>query len=334
MSDVIFMAGFPRSGTTWFANLINSHEKVIYRHELIGRNHTLFGESVFKALKFNCGLSEQEYASFLKTIEKADISTDRPPFFSKDFGYQFSPNIHQLAFLSNKALPFIGPLYRYLFTVSAAKKPTYLLKETRNLLNVESILKGIRPRKIIFLVRHPHGSIASHMKGIAKGVMASSTAESRKSWFTANAASPFLTQLGLVQDDFSNMSEIDFMGLKWSVYHEEALRLKSIFPDKTTIYSYEEFLTNTEERVKSLFKELALSYSDKVSDFVQQSMPQDNSGKSIIRTDASNEYYSVYRGSEFNPHAWKDSFDDKQVDQICKYTDKINSKIAPELELA
>ena len=34
---IIYIAGFPRSGTTWFANLLNAHPQTVYRHEILGR---------------------------------------------------------------------------------------------------------------------------------------------------------------------------------------------------------------------------------------------------------------------------------------------------------
>jgi hypothetical protein len=33
VSKIMLLAGFPRSGTTWFANLINAHPNVIYREK-------------------------------------------------------------------------------------------------------------------------------------------------------------------------------------------------------------------------------------------------------------------------------------------------------------
>ena len=85
-SNVIFLAGFPRSGTTWFANILNAHPKVVYRHEIIGRNHYIFRDSLFKALKYKNELSDEEFVETLNLIAEARVDTDKPPFFYKPAG--------------------------------------------------------------------------------------------------------------------------------------------------------------------------------------------------------------------------------------------------------
>ena len=85
--------GFPRSGTTWFSNLINSSESVIYRHELIGRNHGMMGDRVFSKLKYANGLSSSDYEVVENVIKKAHVETDKPPFFKKKYGLRKFPKI-------------------------------------------------------------------------------------------------------------------------------------------------------------------------------------------------------------------------------------------------
>jgi hypothetical protein len=78
---IIFIAGFPRSGTTWFSNLLNAHPDIYYRHEIIGRNFRIFSEKIFLALKNNNGQSDEQYTTLIEKISEAHVDTDVPPFF-------------------------------------------------------------------------------------------------------------------------------------------------------------------------------------------------------------------------------------------------------------
>ena len=172
--DVIFLAGFPRSGTTWFSNLINSHQNVVYRHELIGRNYAAFGEDLFHKIKFNNGLNDSDFDSAMKVIRSSNIETDKPPFFKKDFGLSRYPKLHHYTWLISKALPPMRPIYDMCFRVPKSQLGIKILvKETRSAKDMESLLNGLRVKYKIFLIRKPHGCVASHLNGIEQGKMAS-----------------------------------------------------------------------------------------------------------------------------------------------------------------
>lgn len=78
---IFLLMGFPRSGTTWFSNLINSSESVIYRHELIGRNHGMMGDRVFSKLKYANGLSSSDYEVVENVIKKSACRNGQTPIF-------------------------------------------------------------------------------------------------------------------------------------------------------------------------------------------------------------------------------------------------------------
>ena len=166
MSNIMLLAGFPRSGTTWFANLINAHSDIIYRHELIGRHYHLFGEELFLALKNNSGLSDTEYYSVKNIVASAHVDTDKPPFFKKNHGLLRHPRLHHYAWLGVKTVPLLSTFYKKLFSLNEKYDISYLVKETRSLKNFDSIIQGLRASKIVFLVRKPEGAIYSHIKGI------------------------------------------------------------------------------------------------------------------------------------------------------------------------
>ena len=132
-NKIVFVVGFPRSGTTWFSNLLNAHPEVIYRHEIVGRCYKIFGDELFDHLKFNHGLSVEEHRIFLKKLALANVETDRPPFFHKTVLKVASESIHKTAWLATKSVPLLNSLYRYLFTPNPKKNTTFFVK--RNTFN-------------------------------------------------------------------------------------------------------------------------------------------------------------------------------------------------------
>ena len=71
---IILVAGFPRSGTTWFSNLFNSHPDVVYRHEFIGRCYDKIPEKIFSSLKYDNGLTDSAYQELIDIIAAANAN--------------------------------------------------------------------------------------------------------------------------------------------------------------------------------------------------------------------------------------------------------------------
>ena len=168
---IFLLMGFPRSGTTWFSNLINSSESVIYRHELIGRNYEMMGDRVFSELKYSNGLSSADYNIVESAIRKAHIETDKPPFFKKKYGLRKLPKIQYFFWSLAKLFPRSAAIYDALYRLRSKHEWNILIKETRSLTDMRSMILGLEPSALLFLVRKPQATILSHIKGVQKKKM-------------------------------------------------------------------------------------------------------------------------------------------------------------------
>jgi hypothetical protein len=316
-NELIFIAGFPRSGTTWFSNLLNSHEKVIYRHEIIGRNYDSFGEKLMNALKTNHGLSNIEYKQAMSVIAQADVNVDKPPFFKKEQGFFGLPRVHYLCWLATKALPFLRKSYNYIFNIANKNDLKILLKETRSTKNLDSILKGLRAENIIFLVRLPYGTIASHLKGESMGAMEKTTEKSKSEWFEYNKRHPYMQSINLTLDQLSSMSIAEYYAIQWRIYHEDLIHYKRDFPDAIFCF-YDDFVCEPVEETKSLFQLISLQYNAQVENFIESSTGKISS-PSILK-DSNNDYYSVYRQASYDKEAWKKVLTHDDIEKINLHT--------------
>jgi len=291
---------------------------VIYRHELIGRNYSKFGEDVFHSLKYNNGLTDQQYLSAMGVILDADVNTDKPPFFKKDMGLSHIPKLHHAMWLCAKLVPVFRPVYSKLFRVPSGREDfKVLLKETRSTTDMKSILTGLRVKNKLFLVRAPQGCIASHVSGINKGEMERPNKQAIKKWFAINSENEYIRTLNITPAYFESITTVEFLAISWRLYHLELFEIISVFPDSIVCF-YEDFVETPVDETKKLFKKIKLAYSASVEKFILQS--SGNQTNQAIFKDSNSDFYSVYRSSSFKVDSWRDSLTSDEIELINLHT--------------
>jgi hypothetical protein len=317
-NKIVFVVGFPRSGTTWFSNLLNAHPEVIYRHEIVGRCYEIFGDELFNNLKFNHGLSAEQHHTFLKQLALANVETDRPPFFNKTVLKVASESLHKTAWLATKSVPLLNSLYQYLFTPDPKKNTTFLLKETRSTINLDSIIKGVAPSSILFLFREPYGAIASHIKGLKLKTMGGLSKKSNDTWLQGHAQRSYVKALIENGFDFNTASLVEILAIKWRVYNDDLLEMRKTF-NQAIFCHYDEFVQSPTELTTQLFNNINLGFVPAVAEFIAAS---GNKGKNqnILQKDASNDFFSVYRPAGFNKEQWREILSAEDINIIDKHT--------------
>jgi Sulfotransferase family len=318
ISQVVFIVGFPRSGTTWFSNLINSHPMTVYRHEPFGRDYRSFGEPLFSKLRFGNGLSDEEYFSVIKNLMRAKVNTDRPPFFNKQFQRINHTTFQKLIWLGARATSLLSPTYALLFTPREGPSLVLVIKETRSSVNLDSIVKGARANKLIVLVRHPYGVIASHLSGIKAGLMTTWHSDLRREWLEAHRDYEYVKDRRFTEENILRMRDVEFGAIQWRAQNDEYLRMHGSRPDSRLII-YERFLSNVMRSIRELFEFIGLESDDQVFQFVEDSSNSEPKANLLLR-DAGSTYYSVFRGKGFDPNSWKRTLSSRDVDLIDKHT--------------
>ena len=317
-----FILGYPRSGTTWFANLFNTHPDVVYRHEMIGRCYGQFPEELFKKLKSSQSLTENEYNNAINVILSPDIESDRAPFFKKNHLTFSNPKFHYFSWLAARAVSLFKPVYSYLF-YPKGHDLKLVIKETRSAIDMDNIITGLRSDKNIILFRHPCGAIASSLRGIETGKMQPSTRANREKWFNDNEGKEYFSKQMLELSQILSMPEYEYLALCWRLQNEDYLSLAAV---KNNIYiNYEDFMVDQEIKVKALFNKLSLSYDPGVESFIQASSGTRH--EKPLMKDSSSSFYSVYRNEGFNPNKWMESLEPAQIAAIEKHTLDVYEKL-------
>lgn len=327
--NTIFVLGYPRSGTTWFANLFNSHPDVAYRHEVIGRCYRHFPEQLFYSLKYNNGLSDAEHERAMDVVLSPNVDTDRAPFFSKNHLRINNTTLHYFSWLVAKTVVFLQPFYKKFYYPSSSGL-SLIIKETRSTVNMDSMLTGLRADSVVVLFRHPCGAIASYLKGIANGVMASADTAERSKWYSDNCDKSYLTALNISAEELVALPEHKYLAIFWAQQNEDYLNFESS-AYKRFFVSYEAFMEDKDAKARKLFDDLTLSYDSTIEEFLSSTSSTGSSSKPSLK-DSSNPYYSVYRDEKFNPHKWQNDLTAEEIADIEKLTlgtyNKLLEKIA------
>ncbi|HUN75604.1 MAG TPA: sulfotransferase [Steroidobacteraceae bacterium] len=314
---MIFLAGFARSGTTWVSSVIDSHPDVLYRHEFFGRRFALLGDQLFRKLKFDSGLSDEDYITAVGILAGADVQTDKPPFFSKRFRSLGRPSIQKVAWLVARTMPVLSRAYARFFTPRDCQDVALVVKETGAAIWLESFMAGMRADKLIVLVRHPYAVIASHVVGSRAGLLQTAGDNYRRSWFMHHSTRAKYLQ-GIEWERVADMPEVEYLALSWRVQNEEYLRLCASFP-RSKIMLYEAFVSSPISETTDMLQFLNLTPDEQVFGFLEAS----TSGKASVYArlgNASSEYYNVYRGKGFDPEKWTRTLSDDDLKLIDTHT--------------
>lgn len=322
--SIVFVSGFPRSGTTWFANVLNSHPGVLYRHELLGRQLASLDPELASALKAGAALDAGQRRSVHEFIVRANEVSDRPPFFAKSFLPIGNARAHQLAWLGARAVPALSRLYERLYTPKADRIAHVLIKETRSMVGLDAILAALEPAHLLFLVRHPCAVVASHLSGVASGLMNEPDATVRESWVEPILDARESIAGELTRERVLGCSVAEFTALRWCAHVHDQIALERRVEGARFVL-YEALLSDPKPRFAALFESIGLGLAPQTASFLERSGTSAHT--TLMERDASDRYFSVYRDSDFDPHRWRRTLSESDRRSVLELTAPLRERL-------
>lgn len=314
--NLLYVASAPRAGSTWLGNLLNSNPDIIYRHEPLGRIYQYLPQGVFERLKLNQGLSSEERIQSLQIISQAYIQCDRPPFFKKNY-FSYPVHARYLFWLSASKYNFLHNLYRKINSPSVNSKSILLIKETGWSSNLESILAGLAPKRVILLMRHPCAIISSMLDGIELKLMKGPVLEYRNQWYESHQRMPYLLDKNISIQYVLSVESHTFLAMRLRVLYDIFLEIIQKFGEKIVVVVYEDLQKEPIDGAKKLFQSLHLDFHHQTENFILESTG--SSKKNLFNSlfkDSKDPFYSVQRQAGFKPDKWRSKLSAEKIMNI------------------
>lgn len=284
--------GTNRSGSSWLGSILNTHPQVAYRFEPFHRlkEYPAFCEA--RELLESEQLTESDLAKVYKILLPARPKIDRPPFF---------PKIHEMTWgktwLRPAGLQFksLGYLFKKLY--SPRNTPPLVFKEV----TMEPMMQNLLARttmKVVYLVRHPCGVVASTIKGQRAGVMPVGRHSVLDKLLIKH--DPALAES--LTTRWNQLGALDKETLLWRLDVEKGIAAAKSHPN-ALIVIYEDLCQRPEELTRQVFEHFKLDLTAQTLSFLENlSREKQPRGWREIGI---NSYFSVVRNPAAMKNKWK-----------------------------
>jgi len=309
--------GAPRSGTSWLGKIFDSHPDVLYRHEpdialreprlpLIIRTEDSAQYTDIAAAYLDRLLS----ASTIKATVKL-------PVFAKSYRPWALGLLYQAMVQSARLLAGTPATDRFgaiglpdLFKVDRHPQLRFVMKTVTALGRVGVFLRAVPTMRVIFLLRHPGGQVASMLRGMRLGKM--QTLDGLTKVVARNLVA---ARYGLSSQSLAKASPVDQWAWHWVIMNELALEaLAAQGRGRTCVVTYEDICCDPIGWAKVLFDFGSLRWNHQTEKFINRS----------IQGQRRESYYGVFHSPAEVVNRWRlelDTCDRQAITDILQQTE-------------
>ncbi len=306
----ILIFGLPRSGTTWLAKLFDSHPDTLYRHEpdIELREDRLPYACRPEDWPSHRALAQKYFARLLGT--RTVRNAGPPPSFAKSFRNSHAQMLRAASTFALRAaarVPGVGEVFRHIPVsdfIATRKRSAVrpILKSVSAEGRVGLFAEALPESRIVFLIRHPCGQIASRLRGILLGRMGMPVKPGEAVEFTSldQAKSHNLTA-----EKFDAMAPLEQLAWYWVILNEKAIA-DLAGRASARVLRYEDLCVNPVTTTQELFSFAGLDWPRQTEDFIAES----TSYKGFYR------YFGVRRNSPETADRWRTTLSPDEQERI------------------
>lgn len=286
-----------RSGTTWLANILNSHPSVLYLHEPIWKSGTV---------RCHGSISPSQRQQLLDRYSLPSADACRPPFFPKQFNPQ-SPGLRWLVWLAVRTTGLGQGLFRRLSAPVPAARYDLVLKDTWTHSAID--LVHALDARLIVVLRHPCDTVRSILRGQQQGLM---PVVDRAGLFKVHAQ--LWTEAGFPWEVVAAAEEYEFQAMWWLANSLMLTRAVDSWPH-SYLLTYEDLCRDPAGQVQMLFDFLGWQVTPQTARFLAQSQSERWPWlRALLQVKHS--YYALYRRSDREQEQSRRLLTDRQVDRV------------------
>jgi hypothetical protein len=182
-----------------------------------------------------------------------------------------------------------------------AENRRYVIKSVDSLNRAHLFSKAMPGVKIIHLIRHPCGYVASRLRGIKLNLMGGNT------FMASIARMPEADRRGLGLDYLQKLSIEEQLACQWMIQNEKTINDMGSEADSYKLVVYDELCLDPVQITRELFRFSGLDWNAQTEEFLQhcQNAGDENKG-----------YFQVIRNPANAAFHWRNELDQGQVQRI------------------
>lgn len=280
---IVLVCGLPRSGTTWIGKTLDSHPDTLYLHEpdSVRRLRGVpVAPNMSSAQTYRTAL--QEYLDGLPRVLSAKVNGTLP-VFRKRCDTAFAPSLRKAVCLGAKASARVfgefplPPLMR----ASAQRPLVWKSIESLGRLGLFARLSG--QVRVIHILRHPCGYVASVKRGDADGRFDDRASASEDlEYFELLLHTEQARRYDITMTRLQRMAPIERLAWRWVLLNEKAMNDCAGFPGYHLV-RYEDFCEFPLPAFQQLFRSAGLAWHAQIEAFIRASVSNDDDAYYAIR---------------------------------------------------
>lgn len=303
---MIVILGSGRSGTSFLAKLFDSHPAVLYRHE---------PDSVFKDPELPANppadvpdeVAERAGRYLRDLVAVRHPKTAVLPFFPKAYRGPVRQWLHQgTAFvhktLARPSLSWLADRLRIPDLIDPGRRGGIVpvIKSVDSLCRAQAFVRADPAVRVVHILRHPCGVIASRLRGVKKGLMQKNTG------LRLVFSLPVTETYGITPEEMEAAADEERMALQWMAINDKVWRELEGHPQYSAVI-YEKLCLDTEGETRRLFDFAGLDYHDATARFI---------GELGSQAGGRPGYFSIMRPPRSALEVWKKDLTPEQVGRI------------------
>jgi hypothetical protein len=300
----VLLVGLPRSGTTWIGKIFDSHPQTLYLHEpdsaIPLKEIPLILDSAVNSMN-----SDEVRAALARTfdVRLARVAGSLPRF-RKAYRSQAVDWLHRRLALVVKlnAKLFREGTLPDLIGNSPPCPPHFVWKSIESVGRIALLARVMPHLRIIHILRHPCGWIASQARGHSEGKFHTE----RDDWwrFDLLARSPPAQRRGITAEWLWKLGEFERDAWSWILWNENGAEGCDTLHN-VAIVKYEDVCSDPIAKAKQMFEFAGLQWNPQSEAFIRQSV-------TIHRAD----YYTVFRNPLSTANNWRHQFSPEGVSTV------------------
>lgn len=309
---MILVFGLPRSGTSWLGKIFDSHPDTLYRHEPDKQLQTADVPLVFPVDHLDERRDRLE--AFLRRVlsNRSPDVTGKLPAFSKSYRSSARHLVRTGISYLAKALPAqVADRVRVPDLISPGHPgPRLVWKSISSLGRVGALARLLPDPRILLLLRHPCGQIASTLRGHAAGNFQVPPPSEHYRIFQMLVDTEQGRAHGLTLEDLRSMHPVERLAWRWVLFVEKAIA-DTLGLANCRLLRYEDLCAAPMEGVRELFGFTGLGWHLQTESFIQDSTKEE-----------SDQYFGIRKDPGRSASKWRQELEETDIRRIFRVVER------------